>query len=41
MGNGIEFVKSCFEKDAATVEKLALCSEGFRDLCDDFEIANE
>ncbi|SEI20516.1 hypothetical protein SAMN05216228_10587 [Rhizobium tibeticum] len=41
MGNGVEFVKSAFNERAKVVEELAACNEGFRDLCDDFEIAND
>ncbi|MBY5610342.1 hypothetical protein [Rhizobium leguminosarum] len=40
MANGVGFVKSCFEERADVIEELALRSEEFRDLCDDFEIAN-
>lgn len=41
MGNGVEFVKSCFDKSAKEIGELAASSEGFRDLCDDFAEANE
>lgn len=40
MGNGVEFVKSCFKERAKVVQELIARSEGFRDLCDDFEIAD-
>ncbi|CAN7730600.1 MULTISPECIES: hypothetical protein [Rhizobium] len=40
MANGVGFVKSCFKDRADAIEEFALRSEGFRDLCDDFEIAN-
>lgn len=36
MGNGVGFVKSCFQERAKVIEELALRSEEFRDLCDDF-----
>ncbi|TCA35142.1 hypothetical protein E0H66_16795 [Rhizobium leguminosarum bv. viciae] len=38
--NGVGFVKSCFKDRADAIEEFALRSEGFRDLCDDFQIAN-
>ncbi|NNH65368.1 hypothetical protein [Rhizobium laguerreae] len=41
MGNGVGFVKSCFTRRANVIEELALRSEGFRDLCDDFVSAND
>ncbi|WP_086998484.1 hypothetical protein [Rhizobium sullae] len=40
MGNGVGFVKSCFQQRAKVIEELAARNEEFRDLCDDFEIAN-
>ncbi|MGO6854503.1 hypothetical protein U8P80_30415 (plasmid) [Rhizobium beringeri] len=40
MANGVGFVKSCLKDRADAIEEFALRSEGFRDLCDDFEIAN-
>jgi hypothetical protein len=40
MGNGVEFVKRAFEKRDKVIDELAARNEGFRDLCDDFEIAN-
>ncbi|KQV83545.1 hypothetical protein [Rhizobium sp. Root1220] len=39
MGNGLEFVKRAFEKRDKVIDELAARNEGFRDLCDDFEIA--
>jgi hypothetical protein len=39
MGNGIGFVKRVFEKRDKVIYELAARNEGFRDLCDDFEIA--
>ena len=41
MGKGIGFVKSCFHERAKVIDELALRSEGFRDLCDDFATAND
>ncbi|TBY16543.1 hypothetical protein [Rhizobium leguminosarum] len=40
MGNGVGFVKRAFEKRDKVIDELAARNEGFRDLCDDFEIAN-
>ncbi|ACI58323.1 conserved hypothetical protein (plasmid) [Rhizobium leguminosarum bv. trifolii WSM2304] len=40
MGNGVRFVKSCFEQRAKLVEELAARSEGFCELCDDFAMAD-
>ncbi|MBY5828337.1 hypothetical protein [Rhizobium ruizarguesonis] len=40
MANGVGFVKGCLQDRADAIEEFALRSEGFRDLCDDFEIAN-
>jgi len=40
MRDGVEFVKDCFAWRAKVVEDLALRNEGFRELCDDFAIAN-
>ncbi|NYJ10963.1 uncharacterized protein Yka (UPF0111/DUF47 family) [Rhizobium leguminosarum] len=40
MGNGVGFVKGCFEQRAKLVEELAARSEEFCDLCDDFAMAN-
>ncbi|MGM4913273.1 hypothetical protein [Rhizobium sp. 768_B6_N1_8] len=39
MGNGVGFVKRAFEKRDKVIDELAARNEGFRDLCDDFEIA--
>ncbi|MDP9813123.1 hypothetical protein J2W42_005994 [Rhizobium tibeticum] len=41
MGNGVEFVKSCFKERATLIEQLAARDEGFRDLCDDFLTAHD
>ncbi|TBA73987.1 hypothetical protein [Rhizobium ruizarguesonis] len=41
MANGVGFVKSCLKDRVDAIDEFALRSEGFRDLCDDFEIANE
>ncbi|ANM14710.1 MULTISPECIES: hypothetical protein [unclassified Rhizobium] len=40
MENGVGFVKSVFKERADVIEELAARSEGFRDLCDDFAMAN-
>lgn len=41
MGNGVEFVGSYFKTPVEVVEKLAIRSEAFRDLCADFAMAYE
>lgn len=40
MGERCCIVKSSFKERSKVVEELAARNEGFRDLCDDFEIAN-
>ncbi|WDZ81897.1 hypothetical protein PWG15_33910 (plasmid) [Ensifer adhaerens] len=41
MGKGVEFVTSYFKTSGQAIEELAAQCEAFRDLCDDFAIANE
>ena len=41
MVKGVRLVRSAFKEQANVIERLASRDEGFRDMCDDFQTAND